>query len=648
MRRRGTPVGGGALFRVRLAGMSIGTLTLRGDTLAFDFDYEAGAVAAIKKIKGAFWDREKKIWTVPVAQHAEALKYAANWKFDVALDVLLLDIPVLRGPAGLGLDEEWIWVDVPYEPVQIQFVKQIPGITWDPKVRKWKAPRSSLQEAVAWADHLGVEVSEEIREITRVHRERFEELAAASRATEADLEIEGLARKPRPYQAAGALFAAKARRCFIADDMGLGKTGQAIMAVELDGAYPAVVVCPPSLTLNWAVEYEKWLPSKRVAVVKDRKNWPEEPYDVVVVGWSNVSHWKERLGGHEAYVLDESHYAKTPTAARTKAILKAVQTAPQAMVLCLTGTPITNRPAEYAPQLAILGALDTFGGDMGFYRRYCGAKRDRFGEWDFSGATNTDELNDKLRGEGLYIRRLKSDVLGELPPVIHDPIVIEGAAPLMREYEKARKDIVSFVQEKARELALELGHDPDKAAIRAKMKLKTERAEFATRFAHLRKIAARMKLPFAYEWIDARIEAGLQVVVAAHHREIVDEIAAKYGGIKIQGGQAVADVEEAKRKFQAGKAKVIVVSILAGKEGHTLTAAQNVLSVELPWTWADYDQLVSRCHRMGQEGVVQATALLAQSTVDLKIWKMLETKRSITSSAVDGADAAVDFIMGWE
>lgn len=622
--------------------MSIGTLTLSGDTLVFEFDYDAGAVAAIKKIKGAFWDREKKIWTVPVAQHAEALGYAATWKFDVALDVLLLKIPELRGPAGLSLDDEWIWVDVPYEPVQIQFVKQIPGITWESKSRKWKAPRSSLQEAVAWADYLGVSVSEEIREVTRLHRERFEELAAASRATEADLEIEGLARQPRPYQAAGALFAAKARRCFIADDMGLGKTGQAIMAVEIDGAYPCVVVCPSSLVLNWKVEYEKWLPSKKVVVVKDRKNWPEDSYDVVVVGWANVSHWKERIAEHRGYVLDESHYAKTPTSARTKAIQKAVATAPDAMVLCLTGTPITNRPSEYVPQLAIIGALDTFGGDMGFYRRYCQAKRDRFGQWDFSGAANTDELNDKLRGEGLYIRRLKADVLGELPPVIHDPITIEGPAPLMREYEKARKDIVSYVQEQARLLAEELGHDPDRAAIRAK--IKTQNAEFAVRFAALRKISARAKLPFAYEWIDSQVEAGLQVVVAAHHREIVDEIAAKYGGVKIQGGQSVAEVEEAKRKFQAGKVPVIVVSIMAGKEGHTLTAAQNILCVELPWTWADYDQLVSRLHRMGQTGVVQATSLLVQGTVDAKIWEMLERKRDITSSAVDGA---VDLVMGW-
>jgi SNF2 family DNA or RNA helicase len=475
--------------------------------------------------------------------------------------------------------------------------------------------------------------------------ERFEELSAASRATEADLEIDGLTRQPRPYQAAGALFAAKARRCFIADDTGLGKTGQAIMALEIDGAYPAVVVCPPKLVVNWGVEYQKWLPSKKVAVVKDRKGWPDEPYDVVVVGWSNVTHWKERISHHRGYVLDESHYAKTPTSARTKAIRKAVETAPEAMVLCLTATPISNRPAEYVPQLAILGALDTFGGDMGFYRRYCQAKRDRFGQWDFSGAANTDELNDKLRGEGLYLRRVKSEVLGELPPIIYDPVTIEGAPALMKEYEKAKRDIIAYVQEQARLLAEELGHNPDGAALRAKMR--AQKAEFVVRFSALRKIAARAKLPFAYEWIDAQVEEGRQVVVAAHHREIVDELAAKYGGVKIQGGQSVADVEEAKRKFQAGQAPVIVVSIMAGREGHTLTAAQNILSVELPWTWADYYQMVSRLHRMGQQGVVQATNLLIEGTVDERVWETLERKRDITSSAVDGADIAVDLAMEW-
>jgi SNF2 family DNA or RNA helicase len=361
--------------------------------------------------------------------------------------------------------------------------------------------------------------------------------------------------------------------------------------------------------------------------------------DVLVVGYSNIDHWCKSLLGFKSYVFDESHYAKTPTAKRTKSAIKMARSAADdGLVLCLTGTPITNRPAEFGPQLDILGQLNKFGGLWGFYRRYCGAFRDRFGQWHIDGATNLEELNDTLRAT-CYIRRTKDQVLEDLPAVRHSRVVVTGTTAAMKEYNEAREDIIQYITKRAREIALELGKPIWSAAVQAK--IKAESNEHLVRISVLRRLAAKAKMESVYEWIDSKIATGDKVVVAAHHRDIVDAIAEHYCGLKIQGGMSVEDVEDAKAKFQAGdidEAPVIVLSIQAAKTGHTLTAAQDVLFVELPWTPADVDQTYSRCHRIGQKGSVMSTYMLASGTIDEEIFELIATKRTIVEAATEGIE----------
>jgi SNF2 family DNA or RNA helicase len=422
--------------------------------------------------------------------------------------------------------------------------------------------------------------------------------------------------------------------------MGLGKTLQAIATLEyVNNSYPAVVVCPATLVLNWQAEYKRWLPHRTVKVVTDRKEFPSD-YDVVVVGYSNIKHWEKQLLNHKSYVFDESHYCKSPQAQRTKSAVKMAKSAPKSgTVLCLTGTPVTNRPAEYASQLAILGNLDKFGGEWGFYRRYCGAFKDKWGQWHLDGHSNLDELNDRLRST-CYIRRTKEQVLSELPPVIHDPVLVDGAAAAMKEYRKAETDIVEYLVERAKQIASELGLSPKSAAVIAK--IKAESNQHLVRLSVLRRLAAKAKMPVIKEWVESRVAEGRKVVIAAHHRDVVDELALAFGNLRIQGGMDINDVEEQKRKFMTmscEEAPVIVLSIQAAKTGHNLQVAQDVLFVELPWTPADVDQTYSRCHRLGQKSSVTATYLLCDGTIDEEIYSLIERKRGVVNQAVDGGPA---------
>lgn len=621
-------------------------LSLDDDHLVLDFPYEPSEVAKVKAIKGAKWDKVGRVWRAPMTSLAEAREFAQAHDFEIDTEVLLFTLPAPKTEKrGITTDGKWLIMSFGYDRVMIQSVKQIPGVTWDNKTHAWRAPMTSIAEVVKWGDTFKQSVPDEVRQMLTEINNSMSELSNASRMTDAELEVAGL--PLLPYQRAGVAYASNARRTFIADEMGLGKTLQAIATLEyVWDSYPAVVVCPATLVLNWKAEYNRWLPHRTVKVVTDRKEFPSD-YDVVVIGYSNISNWEKQLLNHRSYVFDESHYCKTPKAQRTKSAVKIAKSAPkEGIVLCLTGTPVTNRPAEYASQLNIIGKLDKFGGEWGFYRRYCGAFKDKWGQWHLDGHSNLDELNERLRST-CYIRRTKEQVLTELPPVLHNPVLVDGTAAGLKEYKKAETDIVEYLVQRAKEIAQELGLNPNSAAVVAK--IKAESNQHLVRLSVLRRLSAKAKMPAIKEWVESRVADGKKVVIAAHHRDVVDELALAFGNLRIQGGMDISDIEEQKRKFvelPCEEAPVIVLSIQAAKTGHNLQVAQDVLFVELPWTPADVDQTYSRCHRLGQKSSVTATYLLCDGTIDEDIYSLIERKRGVVNQAVDGGPAAEEDAVG--
>ena len=634
-------------------------LFLDNDTLALDFPYNASQVAQVKLIPDCKWDKVARLWRCPVSSVTQARQFADTHGLAIDNEVLVFTLPKRRGASDTGVYEkdDYVYISFPYDPVMVKSVKQIPSVTWDKKTGAWRAPLTAINEAIQWAERFDKPVAPEVMMRAKEINTHLIELNEASRAVQADIKIgeTGLEKLLLPYQRAGVVYAKRARRCFVADEMGLGKTIQAIATLEAfasdDGAsaYPAVVMCPPNLVLNWKAEYSKWLPSRRIATVmagKGQKEFPLRPdYDVLIIGYSNILHWETQLLGHNAYVLDESHYCKTVTAKRTKSARKIVASSPPSTpVLCLTGTPVTNRPAEYVAQLDILGKLKDFGGTWGFYRRYCAAFQDRYGQWHLEGSSNLEELNQKLRSV-CYIRRTKDQVLTELPPVFHQELTLVGASAPMKEYEKAERDIVYYLVERAKDIARELGLSTHSAAVVAR--IKAEHAQNLIKLSVLRRLSAKAKMESVVEWVQQRTDSGAKVVIAAHHRDIVDELANRFGGLKIQGGMSAAEVEEVKHKFQTDPtATVITLSIQAAKTGHTLTAAQDIIFVELPWTPADIDQTYSRLHRMGQKGSVTATYALCAGTIDEEIYSLITSKRKVVNAAVDGGPDADEANVG--
>ena len=327
---------------------------------------------------------------------------------------------------------------------------------------------------------------------------------ALSGATDAQLDICGLDGELKPFQRAGVSYLLAQRRAFLADEQGLGKTIEALATLEADRAYPAVVVCPASLKLNWLRELERWLPDRSVqALVGTGPGRPTAALscmaaraEITVVNYDIVAARLGELRSLEprALVLDESHYCKNAAAKRTQAVGRLSAVIPQdGLVLALTGTPVMNRPAELISQLRILGRLGDFGSGAQFGKRFRGPDAHLRLHWH-------------LRSR-CFVRRLKADVLPQLPAKRRAIVPVElDNEP---EYRLAERDLIAWLQSQP----LDLGQ------LRAKVAAAL-RAERLVRLNALKLLAARGKLAAALAWIHDFCSSGERLVVFAHHREI--------------------------------------------------------------------------------------------------------------------------------
>ena len=465
---------------------------------------------------------------------------------------------------------------------------------------------------------LASDARDALDELVEEHARR-EETVALSHADDAELDTSVLGGVLRPFQRAGVAYALAQRRTFIADEQGLGKTVQALAALELDDAYPAVVVCPASIKLNWERETHIWLPHRRVAVVHGRSLDAAERADVreaevIVLNYEILeAHLGELASlGVRAAIFDESHYAKQPRARRTKAAIKlANQVDPDGLRLALTGTPVMNRPKELVSQLRLIGRLRDFGSGARLNRRFGSDK-------------SHERLHWNLRAH-CYVRRLKSEVLPQLPEKAHDTVVVE--IDNEEEYRLAERDVIAWLKSQPLDLR-EL-----QAKVSAAM-----RAERLARLNYLRQLAGRGKLAASLRWIEDFLESGEPLVVFADHIEIQKAVLERFpDAVHVLGSDSSTARDTAVAEFQRPDGpQLIVCSLKAASHGITLTRASNVVFLELDWTPARLEQAEDRTHRIGQRSAVTAWYLLAPNTIDSTLEAVLEAKRGLIGAITDG------------
>jgi SWI/SNF-related matrix-associated actin-dependent regulator 1 of chromatin subfamily A len=488
---------------------------------------------------------------------------------------------------------------------------------------------------------------------------------AASRASSAHLDVpvpDGLAY--RPFQKAGIAYGLSREAVLFADQMGLGKTIQALGIINGDTSVKNVlVICPASLRLNWKREAERWLVRPfEYFVMEKTTDLPPLTANFVIANYAKFSgRGAQQVIGTmmarewDAIICDEVHYCKNPKAKRSQALYgywdKRSSSQIEGIVhrarrrIFLTGTPVVNRPIEAQP---ILGALapEEFGHFLYFAKRYCNARQEwvpgRGGGryvWDFSGSSNLSELQERARGS-VMIRRLKADVLKELPPKIREVITVPTngtSAAVKREQKRWNEFEVSLATLRAE---ADFHHaSGNKAAYRdAVDRLQAEMNIAFTEMAKCRHDVAVAKAPKVVEHVDNVLESESKVLVFAHHRDVVKIFMDHWGdeAVCITGSTPMKKRQEAVDRFQSDDSvKVFVGNIRAAGVGLTLTAAQVVVFAELDWTPAAMSQAEDRAHRMGQEGSVLVQHLVLDGSLDARMAQELVVKQDICDKALD-------------
>lgn len=513
----------------------------------------------------------------------------------------------------------------------------------------WRTNKQALKDAgIGWSQERNGEwvVCWWQADIERA--KEIEKAEQASRAVDADVEL------PRPagldylpFQKAGIAFAAERPSVLIADEMGLGKTIQAIGLINTDPSLKKVlVIVPASLKLNWARELERWLVRPMTIGIASGPKWPET--EIVVMNYDILGRHMDKIRSTtwDLIVADEVHYIKNPRSQRSRAIIghrkgKEVLQEPitARRKVALTGTPVVNRPNELWP---ILNWLDpkTYGSFFAFARRYCNARHNGWG-WDFSGASNLTELQQRLRST-LMVRRLKADVLRELPAKRRQIIEIpsNGATELVERevrFEDEWADRLAEIRARA-EMAKIAEDQAGYAAAVAELK-SGESAAF-TEGARIAHEIALAKVPYVIEHIKAiqDEDPDMKVVIFAHHLDVIAELMEAFGesAVKLTGDDTLKARQAAVDRFQTDPTcRQFIGNMQAAGVGITLTAAHWVVFAEVSWVPGNMSQAEDRCHRIGQSDSVLVQHLILEGSLDGKKVRTLVAKQDVIDRALD-------------
>jgi SWI/SNF-related matrix-associated actin-dependent regulator 1 of chromatin subfamily A len=285
-----------------------------------------------------------------------------------------------------------------------------------------------------------------------------------------------------------------------------------------------------------------------------------------------------------------------------------------------------NRPVEL---FTVLKSVGLFTNWLKFVTRYCGAYKDRFG-WVVTGSSNLKELQQILR-ENVMIRRLKKDVLSELPDKIRQTISIQTKSKEMKLI-KQEKDLYNDYLNAQNEIRILKQQGLETGVVADKMRL------VFSELAKLRHDVAVIKIPFIINFISDALENGNKIVLFAHHKDVTRAVhdAFKEISVTIVGETKSEDRQKAVDKFQNNPdIKLFVGSITACAEGITLTASSNVVFAELAWQPAIMTQSEDRCHRLGQKNSVLVQYITLQNSLDEYMAKMLEHKKEIFAEVMN-------------
>lgn len=410
-----------------------------------------------------------------------------------------------------------------------------------------------------------------------------------------------------PFQQEGLAFLLRTDRALLADEMGLGKTVQALAMLAQAGAYPALVVAPPHLMRNWENEIARFVrrpdgSPPAVHVLKGLTPYALPPADLYLMHYLLLRGWKESLPeyGIPTVIFDEIQELRHSGTEKYSAASLLAGAASR--VVGLSGTPIYNRGAEIWNVVNILD-FHFLGDYESFTREWC---------YGYGGqiVAKPELLGEKLRQEGLMLRRTKRDVLKELPPKRRLVMPVDSDDAAYRRLMQPVRETIGRLRGEA------------SGSQRALWEMEVERGE--------RRATGVAKAPYVAQFVRALLDAGERVLLFAHHHEVMDlykkELRA-FSPAFVTGRETPAMKERSVERFMAGRTDLCCISLRAAA-GLNLQRATCVVFGELDWSPAVHSQAEDRAHRMGQTDSILCYYLVSQGGSDQDMQDALGLKVS--------------------
>ncbi len=461
---------------------------------------------------------------------------------------------------------------------------------------------------------------------------------------DSDFEVPASLKKVlRPYQTYGfkwlRTLAEYGFGGILADDMGLGKTLQMIAvllnAKEAREKDPSLIVCPASLVYNWQEECVRFAPLLKTSVIAGTKAERElrlkrtVEYDVLITSYDllkrDILQYSDLQFNY--MVIDEAQFVKTQTTAAAKSV-RLVQARRR---FALTGTPIENRLSELWSIFDFLMP--------GYLYNYETFKR----QFETPIARSQDqEVSSRLQKmiSPFVLRRLKSDVLKELPDKLEEVRYVRFGGEQQRLYDAQATKIRTM---------LEKTSDED---------MNRNKIQILAQLTRIRQICCDPSLIFEdYKEASAKREACLDLIRSAmdsgHRILVFSQFTSMLAllekdltdtGIEwytITGATPKQERVDLVRRFNEGNIPVFLISLKAGGTGLNLTGADTVIHYDPWWNVAAQNQATDRAHRIGQTRTVCVYKLIGKDTIEERILKLQQDKQDLADEILSGEGRSI-------
>lgn len=426
----------------------------------------------------------------------------------------------------------------------------------------------------------------------------------------------------------------------LADDMGLGKTLQTIAFLLSEkaekGSEPSIIIAPTSLVYNWESEIKKFSKKLTTLVISGSKEEREEKikdigdYDVILTSYPLIRRDVEfyRDLTFRYCILDEAQHIKNATS-QTAISVKTIRAK---NCFALTGTPIENSLTE-------LWSIFDF--IMPGYL----LSRAKFMK-DFEKPIVKDRDNKVLDKLGKHIRpfilrRLKKDVLKELPDKIENTLVAELTEDQKKIYLAYLENIKNELDDEIKEKGFGRSHIKILAGLTRLRQICCHPSMFIEGYQ-----GKSGKLMMLEEIVNDFIAGGHRILLFSQFTsmlkiigEMLDKNNIEY--MNLDGSTPMEKRGQMVNEFNAGKADLFLISLKAGGTGLNLTGADTVIHFDPWWNPAVEEQATDRVHRIGQENVVHVMKLISKGTIEEKILELQERKKKLIDSVIKPGETLV-------